>query len=562
MSVDYKDKASRLIQYLQELSRIRAPIIRDTSNYPHVLWFKDIPREPGQCYLKAWGPDEEYGDHIWLEVIKGEEPVLEEVPEECLKWVNLDLLYNTDSTQELFEKIPGPTPYDESKLPEPVNRNGEEAITLLYLSDHPEVSEAWQQFVDQKWQPWSELHKRWEAVQRVYSELFSIYQEEQKLGEEYELIVGLGFFTWKTPSEKRVRRHLIAAKALLLFDASMGKFIVTPATEGAQLEVELNMLELEEQPVNLKQTAAEGLASAQDDPWDRSAIDPVLTSIANQFAKGEGEYNNSVYDPTERIASSKPIVDFAPALILRKRSTKGLQQVLDDIKRQIENDVMPTSQFRDLCENEPSEAEPQGPSDASDHLTDQNIYFPLEFNDEQLQIVQKMPLTDGLLVQGPPGTGKSHTIANLICHSLATGKRVLVTAKTPRALQVLHDKLPEDVKPLCINLIGSGLEEQCSLEASVSGIMIKQDRWNDNRALQEIEGLRGILDRLRSEKAEIEFRVRSIREKETVVHSIIENQYKAVLRRLLTDSIKKNRNFRGLQIQSPMTSHFHVADMR
>jgi putative protein kinase ArgK-like GTPase of G3E family len=40
-------------------------------------------------------------------------------------------------------------------------------------------------------------------------------------------------------------------------------------------------------------------------------------------------------------------------------------------------------------------------------------------------------------VQGPPGTGKSHTIANLICHLLATGNKVLVTAQTKRALEVL-----------------------------------------------------------------------------------------------------------------------------
>lgn len=544
MSAEFKDKAIRLIHYLQELSRIRAPIVREITKYPHVLWFKDVPREQGQCYLKAWGPDDEYGDHIWLEVVKYEEPVLDEVPDKCSKWVNLDTLYRTDVPPELFEKIPSPTPdADKTNLPASTNDSDEAVVNFLYLVDYPKVSEAWQQYIDLKWQPWCELHERWEAVQSVYSELFLIYQEQQKLGEEYELVVGLGFFTWRTPSEKRVRRHLITAKALLLFDASMGKFTVTPAAEGAQLEVELNMLELEEQPVGLKQTVAEGLASAQDDPWDRSTIDPVLTGIANQLAKGEGEYNETIYDPTERKTSPKPIVDFAPALILRKRSAKGLQQVLDDIKQQIENGVMPTSQFMDLCENESGETVPIESADTTANLTDQTIYFPLEFNDEQLQIVQKMPLTDGLLVQGPPGTGKSHTIANLICHSLATGKRVLVTAKTPRALQVLHYKLPEDVKPLCINLLGSGLEEQRSLEASVSGIMIQQDRWNDNRALQEINELRQALDKLRSEKAEIEFRVRSIREKETIEHSIVENQYRGSAEKIANRLHKENQEF-------------------
>ena len=56
--------------------------------------------------------------------------------------------------------------------------------------------------------------------------------------------------------------------------------------------------------------------------------------------------------------------------------------------------------------------------------------------------------------EGPPGTGKTHTIANLICHLLATGKRILVTAKTPRALRVIEQQLPEQVRPLCVNLLG------------------------------------------------------------------------------------------------------------
>ncbi|MCK5642483.1 MAG: AAA family ATPase, partial [Gammaproteobacteria bacterium] len=66
---------------------------------------------------------------------------------------------------------------------------------------------------------------------------------------------------------------------------------------------------------------------------------------------------------------------------------------------------------------------------------DEEIFFPLPANDEQRRIIRTLDRQKGVLVQGPPGTGKSHTIANLICHLLATGKRVLVTAKTPRALK-------------------------------------------------------------------------------------------------------------------------------
>ena len=49
-----------------------------------------------------------------------------------------------------------------------------------------------------------------------------------------------------------------------------------------------------------------------------------------------------------------------------------------------------------------------------------DIFFPKAFNSDQIEIVNGLEKADGLVVQGPPGTGKTHTIANLICHAMAT----------------------------------------------------------------------------------------------------------------------------------------------
>ena len=93
---------------------------------------------------------------------------------------------------------------------------------------------------------------------------------------------------------------------------------------------------------------------------------------------------------------------------------------------------------------------------ATPNLRPEETYFPLAANREQRRIVETINRRRGVLVQGPPGTGKSHTIANLVCHLLATGKRVLITAETGRALRVLKDKLPEAIQPLCVSLLGQG----------------------------------------------------------------------------------------------------------
>ena len=63
---------------------------------------------------------------------------------------------------------------------------------------------------------------------------------------------------------------------------------------------------------------------------------------------------------------------------------------------------------------------------ASDNKS-RDLFFPKPFNDEQVRIIQLLDVFNGVVVQGPPGTGKTHTIANVICHYLAEGKRVLVS---------------------------------------------------------------------------------------------------------------------------------------
>ena len=76
-----------------------------------------------------------------------------------------------------------------------------------------------------------------------------------------------------------------------------------------------------------------------------------------------------------------------------------------------------------------------------------DLFFPKPFNDEQVRIVQLLEVSDGVVVQGPPGTGKTHTIANVISHYLANGKRVLVTSMKDPALAVLRDQLQRHPTP-------------------------------------------------------------------------------------------------------------------
>ncbi len=416
------------------------------------------------------------------------------------------------------------------------------------------MQRAWDRYVENKWLPWTEEYNAWEKVYKVYSPLFAIHQEQLRLGEEYELVLGLGLLTWQTSTGQRVRRHLVVADAIQEFEARLGKFTVRPHTEGAKLRPELDMLDIEDQPARAEETAKASLSAAEDNPWEKACIEGVLQALVHSI-NSQGEYHDSLEANAAR-ASVKPIVEYAPALILRKRSAKGLTEVLKRIKEQIANGGDIPGEFADLAEMRPNvEREPSDEPKEDSVAFDGEVFFPKPSNDEQRRIVDKIQTSSGVLVQGPPGTGKSHTIANLIAHFLATGKRILVTAKTPRALQVLMGKPGEveneqdqrdrglvhkEIRPLCVSLLGSGIDERKSLEFSVAGILRKNEEWNEGRAERERTKLEKRLRELREEKAEVNRRLRDIRESETHTQSIAEGVYQGTAARI-AEAVNRHR---------------------
>jgi hypothetical protein len=510
-------------------------VIRDVDEYAHVFWIDDIPRQRG-CFARAWGDNADFSEDVWIEVRNQREPELPRVPPLCEEWVDRSALLNKEEVpsllSEITRQIENPAGGCDLTEPEFVSYNDT-------IEDHPEVERAWDSYIEDCWLPWTEKHTEWERIHKAYAALFAIHQEQLRLGEEYELVLGVGLLRWQTSSGQRVRRHLLVSNANLDFEAHLGKFTVRPAPDGACLRPELDMLDIEEQPPKAEDSARQSLAGGADDPWESASTEEVLRTLVHSIGS-EGEYHDSLRPPKNGNCE-KPVVSFAPAIISRKRSTRGLIDTLKTIQNQIDlgNDL--PSEFRDLAEinrGENSGREPEPTCGLAS--VGGEIFFPRPSNDSQRRIVELSRASSGLLVQGPPGTGKSHTIANLICHLLATGQRTLVTAKTPRALQVLKQLLPEELQPLCINLLGSGQEEKRSLESSVGGVLRKHEHWDASRADETIVRLQDTLCQLREEQTLVERRLRDIREAETHSHSIGDGAYCGTAARI-AEAVNRNR---------------------
>ena len=523
------EKASRLIEYLIRLTDLQRKSIKDLANYQQVLWFHEIPQLKG-CFTPAWGTDQEIDDSVWLEVQTRREPALPKVPRSCADWVNPTILRAKTEIPLLNETIT-------RQIPNPEWTAGSDEPEFIYeqdeLKDHPDVQSKWEVYIEEQWIPWTEDHNDWAAVQSAYSKLFTIYQEQLKLGEEFELVVGTGLLVWQTPESQQIYRHLLVATAALEFESKLGKFTVRSNPDGADLRVELDMLE-NAQPPKAEELARRGLVSAEDNPWVRNVVDGALEGLVHSIDSA-GEFYKRLKAETAR-TTEKPIVEYAPALILRKRSARGLTETLKKMKEQVLSGGELPAEFQDVAEiyhpviadaDDGNQAfadsrgcEPKLTIDAGGE-----IYFPKPSNKEQRQIIERIRQSNGVLVQGPPGTGKSHTIANLICHLLASGQRILVTAKTPRALQVIERQLPPHMRPLCVNLLGGGSEERQALENSMGAVLRKTQTWNSSDSKGRQTDMTDSLRRLREEKAALEKRLCAIRESETHSQTIVDGAF-------------------------------------
>ena len=502
-----REQAAALYTFLREFAQLRTRTIRDISTYERdgqVIWAADIPREPG-CDCIAWHRDTpDAPDEVWLEMRKPRLTRPPKPPDVVSAWVRREQL--EDSSQEfpeLYATLLGDPAED------PPHR----------LEDHPEVQEAWDTYVEDRWWAWAEQDRREKPARAIYTDLYSMFQRQRRLGEEFEVVFGLGFLRWNAPDGKEVRRHLVAARVTVEFDAASGSLTVTPAGEGARPSFEDGLLDPQYGPDPSELASmTRTLEEIGDRLWDVGPLDGLLKSWVHSVS-AQGEYSDSL----DRLAESgtAPVVHLAPALILRRRTERSFLRAFNDIIGQLQDgEPVPegVSRFIRAAEEQGRDGPPRENSNARGP---DEIFFPLPANDAQRQIVERLTTNQGVLVQGPPGTGKSHTIVNLICHALASGQRVLVTSHAVRALKVLQRMIREqapDLAPLSVVLLGDDREALTAMEESVQGITGRQNTWDAVKSRETIARLERELDQHRSREARVLADLRAIREQETVKH--------------------------------------------
>ena len=266
-----RQKAVKLFRYLAALVELRTKTIRDCESYEAVFWFSDLPIEP-ECFTPAWSGERENEDETWLRIEKPQKPQLPEPPRACQPWVDRDRLADATRQPVLYDEIIDPrwlTSHQDSQEP-----SEEAEAPRLRIVDYPEVLEAWQSYVENKWTAWSERYQRWERVQKVYRQVFAIYQMQRRRGEQFELVLGVGTLLWTT-SGHRVCRPIITGRVVIPGTAFRHNSCVA-CRRGASFKLEQDMLEVEERPPVTDQQQCRQALSHLETIWDRHEVFEIL----------------------------------------------------------------------------------------------------------------------------------------------------------------------------------------------------------------------------------------------------------------------------------------------
>ncbi len=449
-----------------------------------------------------------------------------------LSATEIDALLDNGTIADI-EDIMRPIGSDDEKEPETLD-------VILRAKNVPGLLTTWEEYLAGPWNKWATLEKPRRRCIDLYNKLYQIQQRITALGEDnpIELVWGLGFVLWKTqqgPINLPVLEQLVELEL-----EEDGAISVRPRNTSPQLNLRaFHAIEVEGSKTLEKDIRAELDRKADDPDYEFSPFNPgtfdfALRACAARLS-ASGLYVPDLKDDEQKKGLSEVLqVDSNWGLFVRQR-TEDFRK--DDIQRLIrrvdevqEENALPPAAARFV--QEPSDEqiysdgigidlsqttlilpetsrgwnESPGGGSASVRTEDKNFFFPLPYNDDQVEIIRRLEdeATAGVLVQGPPGTGKTHTIANIICHYLATKRRVLVTAKTPEALTALQEKLPEGIRELAIAVIHNDREGNQQLEKAVQLLSDQAKQINSDAAQREIAEKQARLADLKRHISEID----------------------------------------------------------
>ena len=378
----------------------------------------------------------------------------------------------------------------------------------------------------QQWNNWAVRERPRRQVMSLYAELFALKTrlESEEMVRPAELVWGMGVSSWRIPHAQagapacaEFHYPLITQAVELEIDGVSHAIGVRPRQSAPRLEFDAFSACAVPGIGDVERAALTLLRERQDapvSPFDPATVEPILSLVAGNLAASARH---------DRAAASAPpagdalVVTNGWVVFTRPRASHFLIDDIARLKARVgAGDAIPDGPLGIVTP--PGDAVTEHQAIAFRGLSGRaavrgearELYFPLPYNHEQETIVQQLARSPGVAVQGPPGTGKTHTIANIISHYLALGKRILVTSKGEPALKVLQEKIPQSIRPLSVALLSGDKEGMRQFQASIEAIIHTLTHLDPQVEEDAIATCRAALDRAHEEMARIDTRIDDI----------------------------------------------------
>lgn len=503
---DLLDRAQRLFQFLKEVQQVRTRSVRHIDTYEFgdgaVVWFGDIPDHSEVSAATVAGDPDLDTPLLTIERVPRLDPP--DVPDELAPWLAGET-DNPDEAPDLEDTATVPSDSDDPEAP----------AEVLRLDEHPGIQDTYLQWLDD-WEAWADDELDDRPVRELYNELFRIQQLAANSPEEWEVVLGVGAIAWQPEDDEPSLRHLLTQTVELDFDDETGVITLTAGTDTA-FTVELDMLDHERWPEASRVHQIREMADQYDQhPLHRDHAGDLARRLIHNIDP------NGRYDPADQPSDPgrDAVCTFAPALILRKRTQRGLLDIFDTIGKQLAERGHVPDGIQILLDPDRAPQVPAYDTSRGAWIEDgDDVYLPLPVNNKQRDVISRVDRRALTLVQGPPGTGKTHTASALISHLLAQGKRVLVTAQTDRALKEVRSQLPDEIRDLSVSIVGSGREELAELRTAVNKLSQAASEHDPEEAESDVDEAFERIDKLQTDKARLARRLLEAREAETIEHA-------------------------------------------
>lgn len=499
-------------EYIKQLVQMGQEPVYSITDYRNVKVLEsELQGRPGINHV----PNYEDGNPVWLEIerlLKSKAPL--SLNEKLEPWLNQshqptkepslkEWIIVTLSGQEAEELMEKGLARKENVLESP--RKQGMFDVRLFAKDDEDLNLAFTDYLQKQWLPWAYGEKPRRETMTIYEKFFAINQSMMagEVEQPIELVWGIGHAVWKIRESNKVISHpLIEILVEVDLDSTSQTIRIRPRSvtqerpsiftapfEALELpgvkplkehfENQLDQMEAEEKTIH---------------PADPTSFEGILRNAVSLLSLDAFYVPDVVNDTTNRTipyAEESLAITDTWAIYARTRGVNYLVRDLERFQEKAKADNKLNSSVAIKFVKEPSSEKPSGGEwDLSGRATrlssgalvgeiskdrdkEGTLYFPKPFNDAQRDIIERLDKSDGVVVQGPPGTGKTHTIANIICHYLATGRRVLVTAKSETALDVLKEQIPKEIQPLIISMVSNDREGMQQQKEAIETLQVK-----------------------------------------------------------------------------------------